>query len=121
MSKILELINKKRIYFDGATGSYLSSLGYTAVPEQVCITDPEVILADEPTGNLDVEQSKAICALLKELNLKEKCSILLVTHDPVVAAAAGKVHLLKDGRIGESFPVSKGASEISERYLETYR
>ena len=84
-------------------------------------SDPEVILADEPTGNLDVEQSKAICALLKELNLKEKCSILLVTHDPVVAAAAGKVHFLKDGRIGESFPVSKGASEISERYLETYR
>ena len=84
-------------------------------------SDPEVILADEPTGNLDVEQSKAICTLLKELNLKEKCSILLVTHDPVVAAAAGKVHFLKDGRIGESFPVSKGASEISERYLETYR
>lgn len=84
-------------------------------------SDPEVVLADEPTGNLDVEQSKAICALLKELNLKEKCSILLVTHDPVVAAAAGKVHFLKDGRIGESFPVSKGASEISERYLETYR
>ena len=84
-------------------------------------SDPEVILADEPTGNLDVEQSKAICALLKELNLKEKCSILLVTHDPVVAAAAGKVNFLKDGRIGESFPVSKGASEISERYLETYR
>ena len=84
-------------------------------------SDPEVILADEPTGNLDVEQSKAICALLKELNLKEKCSILLVTHDPVVAAAAGKVHFLKDGRIGESFPVSNGASEISERYLETYR
>ncbi|MBR5457689.1 MAG: ABC transporter ATP-binding protein [Kiritimatiellae bacterium] len=84
-------------------------------------SDPEVILADEPTGNLDVEQSKVICALLKELNLKEKCSILLVTHDPVVAAAAGKVHFLKDGRIGESFPVSKGASEISERYLETYR
>ena len=84
-------------------------------------SDPEVVLADEPTGNLDVEQSKAICTLLKELNLKEKCSILLVTHDPVVAAAAGKVHFLKDGRIGESFPVSKGASEISERYLETYR
>lgn len=84
-------------------------------------SDPEVILADEPTGNLDVEQSKVICALLKELNLKEKCSILLVTHDPVVAAAAGKVHFLKDGRVGESFFVSKGASEISERYLETYR
>ena len=84
-------------------------------------SDPEVILADEPTGNLDVEQSKVICALLKELNLKEKCSILLVTHDPVVAAAAGKVHFLKDGRIGASFSVSKGASEISERYLETYR
>ena len=83
--------------------------------------NPEVILADEPTGNLDVEQSKAICALLKELNRVEKCSILLVTHDPVVAAAADKVHFLKKGRICASFSVSGGASEISERYLETYR
>ncbi len=83
--------------------------------------NPEVILADEPTGNLDVEQSKAICALLKELNRAEKCSILLVTHDPVVAAAADKVHFLKKGRICASFSVSGGASEISERYLETYR
>ena len=84
-------------------------------------SDPEVVLADEPTGNLDVEQSKAICALLKELNLKEKCSILLVTHDPVVAAAAGKVHFLKDGRIAESFEPSGGAEEISARYLQMYR
>ena len=44
MNNILEFINKKRIYFDGATGSYLASLGYTAAPEQVCITDPGVIL-----------------------------------------------------------------------------
>lgn len=41
---IQEAIKKKRIYFDGATGSYLSSLGYTAAPEQVCLADPDVIL-----------------------------------------------------------------------------
>lgn len=42
---IQEAIKKKRIYFDGATGSYLSSLGYTAVPEEISITNPDVIFA----------------------------------------------------------------------------
>ena len=41
---IKEAIKKKRLYFDGATGSYLSSLGYTSAPEDVCLTNPEVIL-----------------------------------------------------------------------------
>lgn len=82
---------------------------------------PEVVLADEPTGNLDVAQSRAICSLLKDLNATEKSAILVVTHDPVVAAAAGKVHFLKDGRICSVFSTEGGAAEISARYLETYR
>ena len=50
--------------------------------------EPDVILADEPTGNLDVVAAKGICELLRTLNADERSAILLVTHDPVVAAAA---------------------------------
>jgi len=83
--------------------------------------EPEVILADEPTGNLDVAASHSICDLLRKLNQEEKSAILLVTHDPVVAAAAGKVHFLKSGRIAASFETGHDPELISRRYLETYR
>lgn len=82
---------------------------------------PAVILADEPTGNLDVHSSRSICEILKTLNSSEKCAILLVTHDPVVAASAEFVHFIKDGRVAASFETSGDPAAISARYLETYR
>ncbi len=82
--------------------------------------EPDVILADEPTGNLDVAAAKSLCELLQSLNAEERSAILLVTHDPVVAAAATKVHFLKEGRIAASFETKHDPGEISRRYLETY-
>ena len=83
--------------------------------------EPDVILADEPTGNLDVTAARGICSLLRELHAEEKSAILLVTHDPVVAAAADRVHLLKDGAVADSFDTRHDAAAISARYLEFYR
>jgi putative ABC transport system ATP-binding protein len=84
------------------------------------IASPAVVLADEPTGNLDVASAHALCAELKELNETEKSAILLVTHDPVVAAAAQRVHFLKEGRVVASCATKNDPAEISARYLETY-
>ena len=81
---------------------------------------PDVILADEPTGNLDAKSSHAICDLLRDLNLTERSAILLVTHDPVVAAAATRVCFLRDGRIAADFATGHDPAAISARYLETY-
>ena len=81
---------------------------------------PDVILADEPTGNLDAKASRALCALLRELNQTEKSAILLVTHDPVVAAAATRVCFLKDGKVAADFATGHDPAAISRRYLETY-
>lgn len=81
---------------------------------------PDVILADEPTGNLDAVASRGLCALLKELNGSEKSAILLVTHDPVVAAAATRVHFLKEGRIAASCETCGDAEKVSAKYLEVY-
>ena len=85
------------------------------------VAEPEVILADEPTGNLDAKASRAICALLGDLHKTEKSAILVVTHDPQVAAAAQKVHFLKDGRIAASHETLGDPGLVSKLYLETYR
>jgi len=82
---------------------------------------PEIVLADEPTGNLDAKSAHAICELLKEVNRKESSAILLVTHDPVVAAAATRVCFLKEGKLAASFATNYDPAEISKLYLETYR
>jgi len=59
-------------------------------------TDPQVFLADEPTGNLDRDSAAAIMALFRELNARFNKTIIVVTHDPAVASAAGRqLHLDK--------------------------
>ena len=83
------------------------------------IAEPEIVLADEPTGNLDAKSAKDICEILRGLN--GKSAILVVTHDPVVAACTKKVHFLKDGKIAASYETNGDAALVSEKYLETYR
>ncbi len=62
------------------------------------VTNPSLILADEPTGNLDSNSSREVMALFQEMN-KEGHTIVLITHDREVAAYASRRVLLRDGRI----------------------
>ena len=82
------------------------------------VAEPEIVLADEPTGNLDAKSAKDICEILK--GLSGKSAILVVTHDPVVAACAKKVHFLKDGKIAASYETNGDAAMVSQKYLETF-
>ena len=63
--------------------------------------DPEVILADEPTGNLDTKRGEEIAKMLDQLN-KEGKTIILITHDMYVAKHADKIYYLQDGRLVKS-------------------
>lgn len=85
------------------------------------VTKPDIVLADEPTGNLDSPAGRAFCNLLRTMNEEEGCTILMVSHDPVVAATAKRVHLLKDGHFVDCFETQHGASRVASRYLETMK
>jgi putative ABC transport system ATP-binding protein len=62
------------------------------------VTDPDLILADEPTGNLDSNSSREVLAILRRLN-DEGRTVVLITHDPNVAAIPRRVMNMSDGRL----------------------
>lgn len=78
------------------------------------VTQPTLILADEPTGNLDTATSGEIMALFTELNRRDGITIILVTHEPDIAAHAQRLVRLADGRIIYDGPVAHAAPEHIE-------
>lgn len=68
------------------------------------VADPAVILADEPTGNLDSANSKSVCELLRDMSVMHGKTIVMVTHEPTVAAYAQEIAVLKDGLLIDRFP-----------------
>lgn len=60
---------------------------------------PALVLLDEPTGDLDSATGQEIMALLRDLNQREKVTLLVATHDPLVAQASSRIIRLRDGRV----------------------
>jgi len=87
------------------------------------IAEPSVILADEPTGNLDSVNSKVVCELLRDLCLMHGKTIAMVTHEPSVAAYAQEVAVIKDGKLVNRFQVEehKDSQALAARYQECLR
>jgi putative ABC transport system ATP-binding protein len=63
------------------------------------INSPAIILADEPTGNLDTENSEIVLEMFKELNRKYNQTILMITHNPEAAAVCSRIIRMRDGHI----------------------
>lgn len=66
------------------------------------INSPAIILADEPTGNLDTENSQIVLDMFKELNQQFGQTIIMITHNPEAAAACTRTIRMRDGRVVES-------------------
>lgn len=77
------------------------------------VNNPGLILADEPTGALDTKSSEDVMALFRRLNEERGITILLVTHEPDVAAHAKRIVTFRDGRILSDRPVD--AAEVAVR------
>ena len=80
------------------------------------VNDPSLVLADEPTGNLDSRTSEEVISLFQELN-REGITVVLVTHEPEIAACTRRVVTMRDGRIVEDEPVSQQRVAASETEL----
>lgn len=63
------------------------------------VNNPALMLADEPTGNLDSENSKEIVALLRKFNKEQNQTVIIITHDERIALAADRIIEIEDGRI----------------------
>jgi len=84
------------------------------------LNDPSIILADEPTGSLDSVTGQGICKLLKELCEKQGRTIVVVTHEPAVAAWAERIVVLRDGRVLDEFPAGdfRDVQHLAAHYQE---
>jgi putative ABC transport system ATP-binding protein len=75
------------------------------------VHEPALLIADEPTGNLDSDNGARVLALLTELNRELGITILLATHAPEVAGRAGRVLHMRDGRLADESAAGRGHSE----------
>jgi putative ABC transport system ATP-binding protein len=78
------------------------------------VGNPTLLLADEPTGNLDSRTSLEIMAILQRLNRERGLTVIVVTHEPDIAAFAGRILQCRDGRIVADRPVAAPRDAVAE-------
>lgn len=81
------------------------------------INNPDIILADEPTGNLDSKSGKIVIDALTRINKENGKTIVMVTHDPQMASYCSRIILLKDGTILEELKNKKNQEEFYEEII----
>ncbi len=80
------------------------------------VGDPPLLLADEPTGNLDTQTSEEIMSSFQQLNRERGITILLVTHEPDIAAYAKRLMRLKDGHVLYDGPAAEGLRLMAQQH-----
>lgn len=88
-----------------------------AAAARALIHQPDLILADEPTGNLDSKSAQSLMETLSDLNRSEKATILMVTHDPVSASYCDRVVFIKDGRMMSEVAAGEDRKAFYQRIL----
>jgi putative ABC transport system ATP-binding protein len=106
--RVLEIYDRRNHRPDSLSGGEQQRVAIG----RALLIDPAIILADEPTGNLDSVNSTNICKLLRDLCDKEHRTIVLVTHEKSVADWGDRCVILKDGRIIDEQIITPSRKEI---------
>lgn len=108
----------ERLSISHIMGSYPSEISggqkQRVAAARALVTQPTILLGDEPTGALDSKSARDLLDTMKELNQKDDVSILLVTHDPFSASYCERILFIKDGGIHEE--VKRGEQSRDEFY-----
>lgn len=108
----------ERLSISNIMGSYPSEISggqkQRVAAARALVTQPTILLGDEPTGALDSKSARDLLDTMKELNQKDDVSILLVTHDPFSASYCERILFIKDGGIHEE--VKRGEQSRDEFY-----
>ncbi len=96
--ELMNLVGLEEVKDNLATNMSGGQQQRTAIARAL-MNEPQLILADEPTGNLDSDTSETIYNLLREINEKTKTTFLIITHDRKIAEKADRIIEIKDGRI----------------------
>lgn len=89
-----------------------------AAAARAIIHDPAIVLADEPTGNLDSKSSKDLMDSLKNLNEQQQATILMVTHDPFAASFCERIVFIKDGAFFAEIRKSSNRQAFFQQILD---
>lgn len=81
------------------------------------IHKPKIILADEPTGNLDTKSAKDVLELLRQINEVERTTMIMVTHDPIAASYCDRVLFIKDGAFFNEIDKDESRQTFFQRIL----
>lgn len=98
VEKLIEAVGLKE-YIDHKPSELSGGQRQRVAIARALVTEPDIVLADEPTANLDSETSKQILELMKKLNEEEHTTFIFSTHDPDVLQYATKIIKIKDGLI----------------------
>ncbi len=90
-----------------------------AAVARAVIHQPRLLLADEPTGNLDSASARALLELFQKLNAQQQATILMVTHDPFSASYSQRVVFIKDGRVFTQLQRSGSQQQFFQSILNT--
>src|SRR5699024_12612911 len=83
------------------------------------IHQPKVLLADEPTGNLDSKASKDVMEMLFALNKNEQATTLLVSHDPQVASSCDRIVFIRDGKFFSEIHKGNNQKTFFQKIIDT--
>ncbi|MGY3749223.1 ABC transporter ATP-binding protein [Vagococcus acidifermentans] len=111
----IESLLKKRI------GNISGGQAQRVAVARAMIHQPRLVLADEPTGNLDSKSSKDTMELLEQLNTENRSTVLMVTHDPFAASYCQRIVFIKDGELVHEIHRTESRREFYDKIMYSLR